>query len=452
MGSPPASSTGHARPSVRRAARLGAVAAVLSGVVLALLGLPHLFRAAPLRLVVSPGDSAGLPSIGDGRFTVAVAALAGVGLEPSPTGQVLTDGGGTFPVLYQDLRSARRSITMQVYYKSGGAVADSVRRILVERARAGVSVHFMHDAFGSEALPTHYSDALRAAGVRVATFRPFRWYELDRVGHRSHTRAIVIDGRVGYTGGYGLDDKWLGSGRRPGEWRETNVRITGHAVRQLQAAFVEEWAEATGELLTGSLLFPEMDGPPAEAGAGVPALSGVVHSIPSAGTSPAERLLALSIVGARRTLFISNAYFLPNASFRRLLADAARRGVDVRVLTNGAEIDIGLARLASRARYEELLAAGIRIFEYQPSMMHAKTFVADGVWAGIGTANFDNRSLALNNEVMYVALDPALGVVMDSLFTADIAFAREIQLSEFRRRPWTERVRERAAALLERLL
>jgi len=263
---------------VRRAARLGAVAAVLSGVVLALLGLPHLFRAAPLRLVVSPGDSAGLPSIGDGRFTVAIAALAGVGLEPSPTGQVLTDGDGTFPVLYEDLRSARRSITMQVYYKSGGVVADSVRRILVERARAGVSVHFMHDAFGSEALPTHYGDTLRAAGVRVATFRPFRWYELDRVGHRSHTRAIVIDGRVGYTGGYGLDDKWLGSGRRPGEWRETSIRFTGHAVSQLQAAFVEEWAEATGELLTGSLLFPETDAPPAEAGAGVPALAGVVHS------------------------------------------------------------------------------------------------------------------------------------------------------------------------------
>lgn len=431
----------------RVAWRVGAVLLGVVVVVLALLGLPHVFRAAPLQVVVARGDPAGPPAVADQRFIRMVGALTGTPLELGNRVEILSNGDETFPRLYQDLRSARRSITMQMYYKSGGVVADSVRRILAERARSGVHVYFMHDAFGSEALPAPYNDTLRAAGVRVAAFRPFRWYELDRLGHRSHTRAIIIDGAIGYTGGFGLDDKWLGGGRRRDEWRETNVRFAGPSARQLQAAFTEEWAEATGELLTGDPLFP----PVAVATDGAH-LAGVLHSIPTSGSSPAERLLALSIAGSRRTLYIANAYFLPNAGFRRLLTDATRRGVDVRILTNGENTDIRATRLASRAHYEELLRAGVRIFEYQPAMMHAKTFVVDGLWSSVGTMNFDNRSLALNNESTLVVHDQALGAAMDSLFLEDLRFAREITLEAFRRRPWTERLLERGASLLSRAL
>jgi cardiolipin synthase len=225
------------------------------------------------------------------------------------------------------------------------------------------------------------------------------------------------------------------------------VRFAGPSARQLQAAFTEEWAEATLELLTGDPLFP----PVAVATDGAH-LAGVLHSIPASGSSPAERLLALSIAGSRRTVYIANAYFLPNAGFRRLLTDATRRGVDVRILTNGENTDIPATRHASRAHYEELLAAGVRIFEYQPAMMHAKTFVVDGLWSSVGTMNFDNRSLALNNESTLVVHDQALGAAMDSLFLEDLHFAREITLDTFRRRPWRERLLERGASLLSRAL
>jgi cardiolipin synthase len=305
----------------------------------------------------------------------------------------------------------------------------------------------MYDAFGTHPPPERYRDELRAAGGHIAAFRPFRWYEVDRVSHRAHTRAVTVDGRIGYTGGFGLDDKWLGGGRRVGEWRDANVRFEGPAVAQLQGAFAEEWAEATGELLAGERLFPG-------SAAVVPegSLAGVLHSVPASGTSPAERGLALSIAGARRTLYVANAYFLPNRSFRRLLLASARRGVDVRVLTNSEKTDVGLTRYGGRAHYEELLLGGVRIFEFQPTMMHAKTWVADGIWSGVGTMNFDNRSLALNNEVTLLVHDRRVGRTMDSLFLADLGHAREIDLAAFRARPALERLRELVAKLIDRTL
>jgi cardiolipin synthase len=429
-----------------RARQIPAAAAVLAGLgtaVLALLGLPHLFREATLGSVVASGSP--VPSPAEDGFARSVAALTGTPLTAGHGIDLLSHGDESFRRLFEDLGAARRSITMQMYYKSGGLVADSVERILMQRARAGVEVYFLHDAIGADALPGRYADSLRAAGVRVATFRPFRWYQLDRLGHRAHTRAIVLDGMVGYTGGFGLDDKWLGDGRHPGSWRDTNVRFTGPASAQLQGVFAQEWSEATGELLAGDALFPPISSPTG-------AVAGLLYSVPTVAPSAAERLLVLSIAGAQRSLYIANAYFVPNRAARRLLAGAARRGVDVRILTNGAQIDFGVTRLAGRASYEELLQAGVRVFEYEPAMMHAKNFVVDGLWSSVGTVNFDNRSLALNNESTLLVLDRSFGAAMDSVFREDLRFSREVRLSSFRRRPWTERVLERAARLLGRVL
>jgi cardiolipin synthase len=333
---------------------------------------------------------------------------------------------------------------MEMYYGSAGAVTDSVIAILTERAGAGVLVYFLYDAFGTHPPPAEARRRLERAGGRIAAFRPLRLTEMDRVSNRAHSRAVTIDGRIGYTGGFGLDDKWLGDGRNG--WREANVRFEGPSVTQLQAAFAEEWAEATGELLTGNRFFRS------GTAVGGGAIAGLLHSVPASGTSPAERALALTIAGARNRLYISNAYFLPNRSFRALLTGAARRAVDVRILTNSGKTDVGLTRFGGRAQYEELLSAGVRIFEYQASMMHSKTWVADGIWSGIGTMNFDNRSLALNNETGLMVLDPGIGATMDSLFFEDLERAREITLEEFRRRPAWERIRERIAGLMVRVL
>jgi cardiolipin synthase len=239
----------------------------------------------------------------------------------------------------------------------------------------------------------------------------------------------------------------MGSGHSENEWRESNVRFEGPAVAQLQATFASGWAEAAGELITGDLFFP----PQAFVEVG-PVPAALFHSVPTAGSTPAERFLALSISGARRTLYISNSYFVPDDDFRRLLVRAAKRGVDVRVLTAGDKSDVKTTLYAGRARYPELIKGGVHVYEYLPTMMHAKTFVIDGVWSTVGSLNFDNRSLVFNNESNLVALDERVGATLDSLFLDDLRYAKEIKLEEFNRRSWLEQLLEWGANTLQRVL
>ena len=257
-------------------------------------------------------------------------------------------------------------------------------------------------------------------------------------------RGIVIDSRVGWTGGFGIDDKWFGDGRSASSWRETNVRFEGPAVRQLQAAFAAAWVEATGVMFTGrATVEPELDGTTA---------AGLLYTSPTLGSTAAERFYALSISGARKTLYITNAYFAPDRNFVDLLAAAARRGVDARILTAGPRTDVNIVRHAGRAWYEALLAAGVRVYEWQPSALHAKTFVVDGEWSTVGSMNFDNRSMALNDEATLMVLDRAIGDQMNRIFLGDLQHAEEITVEAFRRRSWMQRIVERVAKSLTRLL
>jgi cardiolipin synthase A/B len=334
-----------------------------------------------------------------------------------------------------------------MYFSKPGAVADSMAKILAEKARAKVRVLLLLDAFGSQGLRGPWADNLKKAGVEVAWLRPLHWYTLHKAAQRSHVRVVVVDGRIGYTGGFGLADYWLGNGRSEDEWRESNARFEGPSVAQLQATFSSGWAEATGELITGELFFP----PRAFAEVGT-IEAGVLHSVPTIGSTPAERFLALSITGARRTLYISNSYFVPDDDFRDLLVRAAKRGVDVRVLTAGDKSDVKTTVYAGRARYPELLKSGVRVYEYVPTMMHAKTFVVDGVWSTVGSLNFDNRSLVFNNESNIVALDEQVGATLDSLFLEDLRHSKEIKLAEFEQRSLLEKMLEWGANTLQRLL
>jgi cardiolipin synthase len=409
-------------------------------------GLLYLTRGTPVSSVRTFGQ-APPPSVIDPLFRRTIDLLAGMTMQDGNDVEVLVNGDNTYPRLWADLKSARHTITLQMYYCNPGKVADTLKEILIDRARAGVRILFLQDAIGSQNLTEEWQDSLRAAGVQVGIFRPPRWYQLDKAGHRSHIRVVVIDGHIGYTGGFGIDDKWLGDGRTNGSWRDTNVRFLGPSVMQLQAAFAAGWAEATGELITGQLFFPieEFQSDGDDFGA-------LLHMAPTIGSTPAERFLALSIEGARRTMYISNSYFVPDDDFRRMLVAAAKRGVDVRILTASDKTDIKTTWYAGRKRYEELLEGGVRIFEYAPSMMHAKTFVIDGIWSTVGTMNFDNRSLAYNDESNLVAFDRRVGAVMDSIFLDDIRHATEITLEEFRRRPWHQKVFESGASVISRLL
>ena len=429
--------------------RAGVGVGILALAALASIGWFSLTRGTPLRTVIAVGDESGRVAVHDTLFGETLELFTGTHIEPGNTVQPLYNGVEIYPALWRDLRAARQTITVQNYFSLRSAIADTASAILRERARSGVRVLLVLDGFGSQELIDQpgYLDSLRVAGVRVAILRPLHWYNIDKVNNRSHVRATVIDGRVGYTGGYGFADYWQGNGRREGEWRESGVRVAGPAAAHVQSMFAAAWAEATGQLVTGALFFP-----PAtfERAGGVRA--GVFFAYPTTGSTPAERFMALTIAGSQRRLWVTNSYFVPDDDFRGLLTRAARRGVDVRVLTAGPKSDVKTTTYAARARYPELLRAGVRIYEYQPTMMHAKSMTADGLFAMIGSQNFDNRSLAFNNESSLVALDRRVAANVDSVFLADLAYSEEITLDKVRRKSLGDRVLEFGANLLSRVL
>lgn len=415
--------------------------------VMVLIGLLSVTRGATVRTVIAEGDKGGPPHVSDSLFPRSIELFTGTHIDAGNHVEILLNGEGTYPQLWKDLGSAKKTITVQMYYSQPGAVADTMAKYLTERVKAGVRVLLLMDAFGSQPLKGEWVDNLRRSGVEVAWLRPLKWYTLHKATQRSHVRVVVVDGRIGYTGGFGLADYWLGDGKHDEQWRETNVRFRGPTVAALQAAFASGWAETTGELLTGDLFFPQVT---FEDHGDVNA--GLMHSLPTIGSTPGERFLALTIAGARNTLYIANSYFVPNDDFCNLLIAAAHRGVDVRVLTVSEKTDVKTTWYAGRALYEKLLEGGVKIYEYKPSMMHAKTIVVDGLWTAAGSMNFDNRSIAFNNESQIVALDERIGKQMDEIFLDDLTRSEEIKLETFRNRSWKGRFLEGAAQKLRRLL
>ena len=410
---------------------------------LALIGFLHVTRGTAVRHVRGVAEDGAAISVGQSEFPLMATMATGAWLAGGNRVEVMQNGDATFPRLWEDLRGAQRSITLQVYYGAPGRIAATLGEILRERATAGVRVLVLYDAFGTVDMPADQREALRAAGVVVEPFRPLRLSTLHLAQNRSHVRGVVIDSRVGWTGGFGIDDKWLGDGHSNGSWRETNVRFEGPAIRQLQAAFAAAWVEATGVMFTGrATVETRPEG----------ATAGLLYTSPTLGSTAAERFFALSIAAARKTLYITNSYFAPDRNFVDLLAAAAQRGVDVRILTAGSRTDVNIVRLAGRASYETLLRAGVRVYEWQPTTLHAKTFVVDGEWSTVGSMNFDNRSMALNDEATLMVLDRPMGDEMNRAFLDDLGHSQEIRMEEFRTRSWLQRFAERGANWLTRLL
>jgi cardiolipin synthase A/B len=434
------------QPITRR--RLGAVALGLIGLGIILLEALRATHRQP-HLYLSNG-SVGAPAVVDAGFTRALELATGMRIDPGNRVSLLLNGDGTYPLLWRDLADARRSITMQMYYALPGRVSDTLARILCDRARHDVEVRLLLDAFGSAEMPRSWRSAIGECGVHVALLRGLEWFTIHSATERSHVRAVVVDGRLGYTGGFGLADYWVGDGHHRDQWRETNVRFEGPAVGALQAAFAAAWRESTGEWLVGETFFPASAAPvPSDSGR---VLAGVLFAQPTTGTTSAEQLFTFAILGARSRLYITNSYFVPNADFRRMLTDAAERGVDVRVLTVGPLTDVKTPWLAGRSYYESLRAHGVRVYEYQPAMMHAKTIVVDGRWSTIGSMNFDNHSFALNDESNLVVFDSAFAAKMESVFFDDLACAKEMTPSALAARSIWQRALEAGAAMLSRIL
>lgn len=427
------------------------IAFLLAGLVvggLSLVGFLSAVRGTPVKKVLPFGPP--LPPVDDPEFRTTMELVSRTSMCEGNNAEVFWNGDQTYPLLWADLRSATTSITIQLYYCNSGRMADELSAILIERAQAGVRVLFLYDAFGTS-FKKQYLEALHAGGVRAEPFRPMALMALNKAQHRAHIRVVCIDGAIGWTGGFGIDDKWFGNGRTKDQWRDSNVRFTGPAVNQLQAAFAACWAESTGDLLVAPVQIPSNETTPTRR-VGGSMIAGLLHASPSVGSTEAERFFVYSIASARKTLYITNSYFVPDHDIRALIGDAARRGVDTRILTVSAQTDVKSTWYAGRARYEELLRAGVRIYEYKPVMMHAKTLMVDGGWAAVGSMNADNRSLSLNEETVLMMLDAGAAKTLEGQFMDDIQFADEIHLNEFSRRGPFERIKESVCYAFWRVL
>lgn len=382
--------------------------------------------------------------VGDRAFLRAAEALTGAPISDASTVELHINGDAIFPAFTEAIRSARKSITLTTYVFWKGEIASQIGRELSAQAQAGVHVCVLLDFVGSVKMEREVVASMREAGVEVALFRPPRPYAVRRVNNRTHRKLLVIDGERGMIGGVGIADEWTGNGEDPDHWRDTHVTVRGPAVRGLQGAFAENWLEATGSALVGPDHLPELE--PVDGGGPMQ----VVRSSAGVGDTNVEALYFLAIACARETLDLTAAYFAPRPAFIEAFEEAAGRGVRVRVLVPGANIDKGFVRVAGREAYERLLSAGVAIHEYAPTMIHAKTLVVDGVWSTVGSVNFDNRSFQLQDEATLCVQSPAFAAELTRQFEKDLSNSDRIDRERWKRRALRHRLQERALALVRR--
>jgi cardiolipin synthase A/B len=380
------------------------------------------------------------------EFLRAAEALTGAPISHGNEAELLINGDRIFPAFVETVSAAERTLNLQTYIYWRGDIAREIADAVCTKAREGVECRLILDAVGAARMETALIDDMERAGVNVIRFRPPKPYAIRRVANRTHRRLLIADGRVGMTGGVGIASEWTGDAQDPDHWRDTHVRVRGPVVRGMQGAFAENWLEGTGEVLAGVEHLPELeplndDGP-----------MQLVRSSAKVGDTNVEALYYLAIASAERSMDLTAAYFVPRPAFTEALQEAARRGVEVRILVPGPHIDKGLIRVAGRAAYERLLDAGARIFEYQPTMLHAKSMVIDGSWASVGTVNFDNRSFQLHDEVTLCVWDEAFAARLGEAFEHDLERSEEIDPSRWRRRSPHRRASEAVTKLLRREL
>jgi len=357
---------------------------------------------------------------------------------------IFTDGPSFYPAMLEAIRGARRSINMECYIFLPGTIGSAFIDALSERARNGVEVTLVVDAIGSLTLWGKPVARLRAAGVRIKSYQSLRWHSLHRFNNRTHRELMVIDGASAFIGGAGVADWWAEPRRgRPRPWRDTMARVEGPIVAALQGVAAENWLECCGEILTGPDYFPDLK-PCGDTTAFV------VKSSPSDRATASRVSFQLLIEGADQTVRIATPYFLPDRAFRRALITMARRGVQLTVIVPGRHTDQRWVRLVSRRMWGALLEAGIRIFEYQPAMMHAKILIVDDIWTVLGTTNIDNRSFEHNDEVNLAMRDPALAARLLQDYERDLAASTEVTLERWQRRSILEKIAGPFVWFLER--
>jgi cardiolipin synthase A/B len=377
---------------------------------------------------------------GDADFRRALGILLGPPLVAGNRITTLVNGENIYPAMLDAIRAARTNITFETFVFRDGVGATFVEE-LANAARRGVTVHMLLDWLGSRTMDQSLLAAARTAGCDLQIYHPPSWYHLGRLNNRTHRKLLIVDGQVGFTGGVGMGIEWKDGCKGMPPWRETHFRAEGPVVAQMQAVFVDNWIKTTGRVLHGAEYFPKL----APAGNMDAQMFG---SSPVGGSESMHLMVLLALTAARTSIDIENAYFVPDRLTVEALCAASRRGVRVRIVVPGGHTDARVGRWAAQGLYGELLEAGIQLYEYQPTMMHCKVLVIDGMWSSVGSANFDDRSFRLNDEANLNVFSHELAQEQIRLIDADIQQSRRMVLHKWRHRKFGRRINERLALLL----
>ena len=382
----------------------------------------------------------------EASFLRAAEALTGAPVSHGNDAELLINGDEIFPAYLGAIRNAEETVNLTTYAYWRGDIAIEVADALCEKASADVECNVILDAVGAAQMDRKLVHKMRDSGVNVCFFRPPKPYAVRRLQYRNHRKLLIVDGTTGFTGGVGIAEEWTGNAQDPEHWRDTHVRVTGPVVRGLQGAFAENWLECTGDVLAGDRYLPYIeateDGGPMQ----------VMRSSATVGDSNAEALIYLAVAAAKRSIELTSAYFVPRPAFTEALVEAAERGVHMRILVPGSHIDKQFVRTAGRAAYDQLIDAGIEIYEYCPTMLHAKTLTVDEIWSSVGSVNFDNRSFQLHDEVTLCAQSERFAGQLHEVFEKDLEASERIEPDGWRERPITQRARENVTKYARREL
>ncbi|WP_398491701.1 phosphatidylserine/phosphatidylglycerophosphate/cardiolipin synthase family protein [Variovorax sp.] len=377
----------------------------------------------------------------DPQYQRALGAMLGPPITDGNRFEAFQNGDQIFPPMLAAIRSAKQSITFETYIYWSGDIGRAFADALSERARAGVKVHVLLDWVGSAKVDADFIREMETSGVEIRKFHKPSWYDIARMNNRTHRKLLVVDGRIGFTGGVGIAPEWTGDAQDPAHWRDSHYKVEGPVVAQMQAVFMDNWIKVSGDVFHGERYFPPL--PPVGTGR-----AQMFSSSPSGGSESMHLMYLLSIAAATKTIDLSSAYFVPDDLTVGALVAALHRGVRVRIVTPGPIIDSQTVRRASRAAWGPLLEAGAQISEYQPTMYHCKVFLVDGLLVSVGSTNFDNRSFRLNDEANLNIYDEAFATAQTVQFEADLAQSKRLSYEGWKDRPLLEKAWEHLAAVL----
>jgi cardiolipin synthase A/B len=380
-------------------------------------------------------------AVGDPQFVRTMNALLGAPLLGENRVTELVNGDAIFPAMLEAIRGAKRSITFETFIYWKGKIGREFAEALSERARNGVRVHVLIDFVGSNKMDPELLQMIQNSGAEVEKFHPLSWYHLARFNNRTHRKLLVVDGRIGFTGGVGIADEWRGNAQDRKHWRDTHFKVEGPVVAEMQATFMVNWIKTHSTVEHTEDYFPDLQ-PAGEH------FAQMFHSSPQEGSEDIRLMYLLSIAAASQRILLEQAYFVPDDLTVELLVAARNRGVEIEIITPGPETDKPVVRRASRARWGAMLEVGVRIYEFQPTNFHCKLMIVDGIWSSVGSTNFDNRSFRLNDEANLNVYNAAFATRLQEIFAEDKRRSREITFEEWRGRPFAEKLWEHTVGLL----